>query len=589
MKSSPLVFWCTALTLASIPLIGAACPRRLEPSTSAGGASFGKPSDAGVPDGAPSFPFQQRGPGRRVAVLYTASVQGYITPCGCTADPLGGVARLAAALDAARAAYGERVVFLDAGDLLFEKSDDNKPADLCQAEARIDLLLDTYARKGLAATVLGPLDDVRGAEFRDARLAARNLVTVGVSAAGRPMTAGAVHAPGIVVPAGEVMLGVTGFRADSAEEVTAVSEALRAEVRRLYDEGAHAVVALSQAPRVLVPAIVAGIEGLDVVVQGRDPGEAPREPERLGAGTFWVAAAQQAQHLGIIELDLEGRSGAAPLSLDDRQGAAERRARLLDQRIVQYEAQVREAASGPRRDFISQRLDAARADRARVLETSAATPAPVGPHIVTSAFPLVRGLPEDGVAKAALATYEQSIPALVGRCEAGLECAAAPPGVPTYVGVETCYGCHRQAVQFWQSQFVVGTGKDQEGRPVERRLSHATAWDTLVNLGKDKDRSCVACHSIGFNEPGGYCKTSEVDFRQNVQCEACHGPASEHVARAGDPAALVRRDVGEQVCRNCHHVPHIPTTESFVYNERLQHILGPGHGEARWRALPGKE
>lgn len=589
MKSSPLVFWCTALTLASVPLLGAACPRRLEPSSSPAVVTAGGLPAAAGSDPAPAFPFRPQGSGKRAAVVYTASVQGYVTPCGCTADPLGGVARLSAALDAARAAYGDRVVFLDAGDLLFEKIDDHQPADLCQAEARVGLLLDTYARKGLAATVLGPLDDVRGAEFRDSRLAARQIMTVGVSAGGRPLTAGAAHARGVLVPAGEVIVGVTGFRADSDDETTTVGEALRAEVRRLYDEGAHTVVALAQAPRTLVPAIATGIEGLDVVIQGREPGEAPREPESLGPGTYWVAAAQQAQHLGIVELQLEGRRGTAALALDDRQGAAERRARLLDQRIAQYDAQVRETDVGPRRDFITKRLELARAERAHVFEDAAATTAPAGPHIVTSAFPLVRGLPEEAVAKEALVAYEKAIPELVGRCEAGLECPSAPPGTPTYVGVETCYGCHRQAVQFWQSQFVVGAGKDEQGRPVERRLSHATAWDTLTALGKDKDRSCVGCHSIGFNEPGGYCKTSDVDFRQNVQCEACHGPASEHVARAGDPSALLRRDVGEQVCRNCHHVPHIPTTESFVYNERLQHILGPGHGEARWRSLLGQE
>ena len=38
----------------------------------------------------------------RVLVLYTASVQGYVEPCGCTGEPLGGIARWAAAAGAGK-------------------------------------------------------------------------------------------------------------------------------------------------------------------------------------------------------------------------------------------------------------------------------------------------------------------------------------------------------------------------------------------------------------------------------------------------------------------------------------------------------
>ena len=109
--------------------------------------------------------------------------------------------------------------------------------------------------------------------------------------------------------------------------------------------------------------------------------------------------------------------------------------------------------------------------------------------------------------------------------------------------------------------------------------------DTLVVDGKDKDRSCVGCHSVGFGEPGGPCKTSDVARLGlgGVQCESCHGPGSKHAATS-DPRDLVRVP-DEALCRSCHHVPHIPTTDSFVMRERLRRILGKGHGEARFKKL----
>ncbi len=597
-KTPPLAPLLGVSLIALLLLVGAACPRKddtrakaaaqtTQAAASPEAVSVTQAPAAPVADAPPAAsapprpPFEKQPEGARVALLYTASVEGYVAPCGCTADPLGGVARLAATVSAAREAYGERVVFVDGGDLLFEKPDDNLAADACQAEARVELLLGTYAKQGLAATVLGPLDDVRGAAWRDQRMKAHGILTVGVGDAGRKLSSGAAHKPGVVVDAGGVKVGVTGFRVDAPKAVQAAHDALAKEVARLYAEGAVSVVALAQAPRALVPGIARDIPGLDVVVQGRDPGELPRAPEKLGEGTYWVAAAAQAQHVGIVELVLEGRQGKAPLALDDRVGAAARRAKLLDERIEQYQRQVDDMEPGQRRDFVAGRLAGAEAERASLASGALPGAAPAGPRLKPTALPLARGYPEEPAAKAALDRYEDSIPALVSTCEANIECPAAPPGSATYVGVEACFQCHRSQVQFWQQQVVEAPGKDEQGNAIVRKLSHATAWDTLVHEGKAADRSCVGCHSIGFNEPGGYCKTSEVDFRQNVQCEACHGPASLHVESAGDPSLLVRRDVDESVCRRCHQVPHIPTSESFVFDDKLRHILGDGHGKAR--------
>jgi hypothetical protein len=581
--------------LASL-LLGAACPRKADtsappPAPSATDTPTAPPSPPEAPpEAAPPQPaFTPQPDGARVAILYTASVQGYVTPCGCTADPLGGVARLAAMVDAARAAYGERVLLLDAGDLLFERPEDNLPADACQADARAELLLGTYARKGLAATVLGPLDDVRGPGWRDERLAKHGIVTVGAPAPTRKLVAGAKHETGRLLVVGGVKVGVTGFRVDEEAGTDSAKKALVAEVARLREQGAVAVVALAQAPLAMTRKVATDVTGLEAVILGRDPGEVPREPTQLGASGPWlVASGAQAQHLGIVELVLDGREGLTPLPLDDRAGEAQRRARVLDARIEQYEKQVAETEAGARRDFVAKKLAQAVAERAGLFRAASAAPPPAGPHLRSRAVALVRGSDEETQAKAALDAYEAAIPDLVKKCEANITCPEPKKGEPTYVGVEACYTCHRDAVKFWQKMAVPVPGKDESGADVTRTLSHATAWATLKKKGKDKDRSCIGCHSIGFNEPGGYCRASDVDFRENVQCEACHGPGSAHVDNAGDPASLVVRGVGETTCRKCHHVPHIPTTESFVFAEKIKHILGEGHGLEKLKEIREK-
>ena len=87
-------------------------------------------------------------------------------------------------------------------------------------------------------------------------------------------------------------------------------------------------------------------------------------------------------------------------------------------------------------------------------------------------------------------------------------------------------------------------------------------------------------------QPGGYCKSTEVDFRKDVQCESCHGPGSLH-AKSGKKQDIIGK-VDEQTCRNCHHVPHIKSFESFNFERDVVKVLGKGHGEKLLQQLNHK-
>lgn len=533
----------------------------------------------------------------RVLVLYTASVQGYVEPCGCTGEPLGGIARWAAAVDQARAAYGNRLLILDGGDLLFEKLDDDDPIDACQTKARHDTLLSTYQRKGVVATALGPRDLVRGVQWRNDVFRDLSLTTVDMHYLDE-VRAKVPHQEDIEPPPQAYLLkdldgllvGVTGIGVLAENPQEPSRERLRAVVDVMREKGARIVIAISQVPRRLTETIGENVEGLDLIIQGRDPGELPVAPKRLGTrGPVLSAAGMQSQHLGSVEIDITGRTDTSPLLLDDRAGQKARRRHLLEARIKQYTARINDADEGPRRDFLIQKRDKAIAEKQTLTEQAGGMePAPAEPHLTVRTLTLSRARPEEAKAKAALEAYETSIPTLTAQCEANATCPEPAMGEPVFVGVQACYGCHQDAVKFWQTQIVSVEEKDAYGKKRTRRLGHAKAWETLEKAGKTQDRTCVGCHSIGFNVAGGYCRVNEVDFRKNVQCESCHGPGSLHIQNGGDPSSLGNPIVDEQVCRTCHHVPHIPTTESFVFEEKLRHILGPGHGENRLQQLGGQ-
>lgn len=114
--------------------------------------------------------------------------------------------------------------------------------------------------------------------------------------------------------------------------------------------------------------------------------------------------------------------------------------------------------------------------------------------------------------------------------------------VARYVGAEACEACHPAAAATW------------------RASAHARAYATLQERKAAYNPACFPCHVTGFGHPGGYAPTPAL---ADVQCEACHGPASAHVsAPAAGYGALPS---GAAACVACHTHERSP---EFRFSER---------------------
>ena len=200
-------------------------------------------------------------------------------------------------------------------------------------------------------------------------------------------------------------------------------------------------------------------------------------------------------------------------------------------------------------------VERAKAQRSQLLKT----PLPQAPATVSSLsgqrVPLDSNIPADASMDQAIQKHHQAISQLNKKLEKTRECAESPdPNAAQYIGNLACQGCHPQAYDLW------------------KKTPHAKAWSTLEQKGRTYDYTCIGCHSAGFDEPGGFCRVSEAGDRINVGCESCHGPGSLHVAQAG--RGPIKRKVSADDCTKCHHPPH---TNTFIYKDRLQRVLGPGH------------
>jgi ribosomal protein L40E len=113
----------------------------------------------------------------------------------------------------------------------------------------------------------------------------------------------------------------------------------------------------------------------------------------------------------------------------------------------------------------------------------------------------------------------------------------------TYVGATKCRICHLAQYRTWQAG-----PKDTE------------AWNAV----KDQPdvEKCLPCHTTGYGRPGGFVSVAATPHLTGIQCEACHGPGSAHIAApAEQKKATINRN--QQDCRTCHN-PHIRDKAAFV-------------------------
>ncbi|HEY0705883.1 MAG TPA: multiheme c-type cytochrome [Polyangia bacterium] len=105
--------------------------------------------------------------------------------------------------------------------------------------------------------------------------------------------------------------------------------------------------------------------------------------------------------------------------------------------------------------------------------------------------------------------------------------------------------------------------------------AHAFSLQTLERKARNRDPGCLACHSTGFDVPGGTrnVETANLYFGP-VGCESCHGPSVVHLRSRKKSDTKLK--VPESVCLTCHKNEHSP--EPFDYPAALKAVLGPGHG-----------
>jgi Cytochrome c554 and c-prime len=441
----------------------------------------------------------------------------------------GGLPRAVHQVKQARA-EGAPVLFFDAGDSLFGTAT-LKAESIPQESRKAKALAEGMTLMGLSARAVGERDDARGAAFR--------------KSLGLPEIApGAARA----FQLGGRRVGVVA--ANTSGELTAAS-------KRAREEGAQFVLALfhgtfEDAQKAAGdPALPA-----DLIVSSHASSEFAGEDNRV-ARTRVPVAQVQSKGRSLLRVDLSFGAQPGPLELATTAADVQREVKALEERIGLLDKQIN-APGLPEQSRALRREKLAELIRRREQLASTKPAGFEGRNAFSLRFvPLEASLPNDPRAEAIVAAYDRDVGKLnlAWAKKHGQDCRRPRRNEAAFVGNEPCRECHAEAFSVWE------------------KSRHALGYDTLEEKGKQFHLDCIGCHVTGFQKPGGVCRVDKVRGREDVGCEACHGPGSIH---SNDPTAEnVLLGNTEQACTGCHDPENSP---HFDFREYLPQVLGPGHG-----------
>jgi 2',3'-cyclic-nucleotide 2'-phosphodiesterase (5'-nucleotidase family) len=150
---------------------------------------------------------------------------------------------------------------------------------------------------------------------------------------------------------------------------------------------------------------------------------------------------------------------------------------------------------------------------------------------------------------------------------------------PTYIGSAKCKKCHDSAYEIWQN------------------TPHSHAYRTLVDAkhpsNRQYDAECIVCHTVGFGYQSGFTDADKTPQLENVGCESCHGPGSEHAANPKDPqwqtlmnawkaaedekpeAKAKRLERIDIFCTTCHDIDNDVTWTDNAFPRKWKKIAHP--------------
>lgn len=487
-------------------------------------------------------------------LLYTATINGFIEPCGCVAGQIGGIDRMAGYIEAEQAAH-PAALYVDGGDIVAEDLLLEKNV-LEQLPLKAEAFFKTFESLGCEAVGLGEMDLLHLGAERLQELAER--FSVPILCGNVANRQGELLFPeSRIVERGGKRIGLFSLLAPKLNEAKA-KDALPVDVvAQLRGRGMQllswrrraAEIVADLAPRTDVIVCVSHL-GFDL---NQRLAQAQPEVDVILGGHFGAADADTnvVEETPVLVSFVRGsRVGRMEWwwPEEDKYFKDQGHGELLNAtrwslvpmnlRVATDELEdiyLREAEFGT--ELWQRKVEGKIAEK-HIAEVALRNlpEIPNENRFAHTLVPMHRQLARNERALQATDTYHDELEELWTGLRAGERDA---PG-KQFPGPDKCQSCHPDQVEFWYA------------------TRHSFALSALETTNQHVDAECFMCHTVGYRQEGGFRRPGRHQGFENVQCAACHGPGAGHVS--GGPSYFEQTlfEDGGSTCATCHNKEHDP-------------------------------
>lgn len=141
-------------------------------------------------------------------------------------------------------------------------------------------------------------------------------------------------------------------------------------------------------------------------------------------------------------------------------------------------------------------------------------------------------------------------------------------------------GAYKKARYIDLNGYIITAAKD--GSVLKTQYNLETGAWSYYHKGEKKPYTCGKCHTTGFNKTGhqdGIKGLIGTWSEPGVQCEACHGPGSEHAKTTNKSSITIDRS--SAACGKCHSrgtAELIPAKKGFIrHHEQYNELMASPH------------
>jgi len=240
------------------------------------------------------------------SLIFTASVNGEVEPCGCKTGPSGGLARKADYINKLRS-EGKQIIILDSGDLFFQK-ENLHDSTRNEMAAKASLIIDAFNEMNTIAINIGDDDFILGLDYllslRDR--AKFSFISSNIYSTDYDKL---IFDEYLIWKQNGFRVGVIGLSWDGADypESVVVQDPYISAIKvisKIRDK-VDMIIALTHMPLKVEIAIADSLSEVDLFIGGHD-GKSMIRPKLINDHGIYKAG-NEGENLGIIELKLTDR------------------------------------------------------------------------------------------------------------------------------------------------------------------------------------------------------------------------------------------------------------------------------------------